>query len=44
MDKIFSDEYFKHGDCYSRRIDDNNRLIYSVDKRARLHIVSWRGH
>ena len=34
----------KHGDCYSRRIDDNNRLVYKIDKRGCLDIKSCRGH
>lgn len=36
-------EPLKHGDCYSRRIDDNNRLVYKIDKRGCLDIKSCRG-
>lgn len=30
--------------CWSRRIDDQNRLIYSIDESGNVFIVACRGH
>ena len=43
MTGIGKPESLKYGMGYSRRIDDNNRLVYSVDKRGHLDIKSCRG-
>jgi toxin YoeB len=37
-------EVLRHLKAYSRRIDDNNRLIYSVDDKQNLRIISCKGH
>ena len=37
-------EVLKHLKAYSRRIDDSNRLIYSVDDKQNLRIISCKGH
>jgi len=37
-------EILRHIKAYSRRIDDNNRLIYSVDEKQNLRIISCKGH
>ena len=37
-------EILSHIKAYSRRIDDNNRLIYSVDEKQNLRIISCKGH
>ena len=37
-------EVLKHLKAYSRRIDDNNRLVYTVDENQNLRIISCKGH
>jgi len=37
-------EVLRHIKGYSRRIDDNNRLIYSIDDQQNLRIISCKGH
>ena len=37
-------EVLKHLKAYSRRIDDNNRLIYAIDEKQNLRIISCKGH
>ena len=37
-------EKLKHLDGYSRRIDDNNRLIYDEDENSGFIIISCKGH
>jgi len=38
-------EPLKHNDgCWSRRIDDKNRLVYSVNAEKDIRIVSCKGH
>jgi toxin YoeB len=37
-------EFLKYLKAYSRRIDDTNRLIYSVDENKNLHIIACKGH
>jgi toxin YoeB len=37
-------EVLKHLKAYSRRIDDSNRLIYAVDEKQNLRIISCKGH
>lgn len=37
-------EKLKHQPGWSRRIDETNRLIYSVDDDGVLSILSCRGH
>ena len=37
-------EVLKHLKAYSRRIDDDNRLIYTVDEKQNLRIISCKGH
>jgi len=37
-------EPLKHIKAFSRRIDKENRLIYSADEKQNLRILSCRGH
>ena len=37
-------EVLRHLKAYSRRIDDDNRLIYTVDEKQNLRIISCKGH
>ena len=37
-------EALKHIKGYSRRIDDVNRLIYDIDEKQNLRILSCKGH
>jgi toxin YoeB len=37
-------EVLKHLKAYSRRIDDSNRLVYDVDEKQNLRIISCKGH
>jgi toxin YoeB len=37
-------EVLKHLKVYSRRIDDSNRLVYDVDEKQNLRIISCKGH
>lgn len=37
-------EKLKYRDGWSRRIDEQNRLIYKVDKQGYLYIVDCKGH
>ena len=37
-------EVLKHLKAYSRRIDDSNRLIYGIDEKQNLRIISCKGH
>ena len=37
-------EALKHIKGYSRRIDDTNRLVYSVDEKQNVRIISCKGH
>lgn len=37
-------EVLRHLKAYSRRIDDANRLIYDVDEKHNLRIISCKGH
>ena len=37
-------EPLKHRKAYSRRIDDNNRLVYIGDESQDLEIISCKGH
>ena len=37
-------EVLRHIKAYSWRIDDSNRLIYSVDEKQNLRIISCKGH
>lgn len=30
--------------CWSRRIDDKNRLVYFIDENQNIIIISCRGH
>ena len=43
---IGNPEPLKHGlsGCYSRHINDKNRLIYRLTDRNELEIVSCKGH
>lgn len=31
-------------DCWSRRIDEKNRLLYDIDAQGYLYIISCKGH
>ena len=37
-------ERLKYGDGYSRRIDDYNRLVYTLDELGNIKIISCKGH
>ena len=44
LEGIGKPEYLKHIKSYSRRIDTENRLIYSIDLEGNLCIESLIGH
>jgi toxin YoeB len=44
MQGIGKPEALKHQKAYSRRIDDDNRLIYTGDEKQNLKILSCKGH
>ena len=44
MKGIGKPEPLKHIKAFSRRIDENNRLIYSADEKHNLRIISCKGH
>ena len=37
-------ERLKHKNCWSRRIDEENRLLYDVDENNVIHVISCKGH
>lgn len=37
-------ERLKHRDCWSRRIDEKNRLLYDIDENGYIYIISCKGH
>ena len=37
-------EPLKHRKAWSRRIDQENRLIYNIDENGNLWIIACRGH
>ncbi len=37
-------ERLKYRPAWSRRIDQENRLIYDMDKEGNIHVISWKGH
>lgn len=37
-------ERLKHKDGWSRRIDDVNRLVYTIDEHGFLYIFHCKGH
>lgn len=37
-------EYLKYKKCWSRRIDDEHRLLYDIDENNTVHIISCKGH
>ncbi len=37
-------ESLKHRPGYSRRIDEQNRLVYDIDELQNIVIISCRGH
>ena len=37
-------ERLKHRPGYSRRIDEQNRLVYEIDELQNIVIISCRGH
>jgi len=44
MNGIGKPERLKYGVGYSRRIDDENRLVYDIDTQGYLYIKSCKGH
>ena len=44
MQGIGKPEPLKYRPGYSRRIDDANRLIYDIDDRQNIKVISCRGH
>ena len=37
-------ESLKHRNGWSRRIDDENRIVYDVDENGDIQVTSCRGH
>lgn len=37
-------ERLKHLNAWSRRINDEHRLVYSVDENKIIHLISCKGH
>ena len=37
-------ERLKHRPAFSRRIDQEHRLVYELDDKGNVHIVSCKGH
>ena len=37
-------ERLKHIEAWSRRIDEENRLVYNIDENNIIHVISCRGH
>ncbi len=44
MQGIGKPEPLKHCPGYSRRIDEENRLVYDIDELQNIRIISCRGH
>ena len=44
LNGIGKPEILRHLKAYSRRIDDSNRLVYDVDEKQNLRIISCKGH
>ena len=44
MKGIGKPERLKYRSAYSRRIDQEHRLVYEIDKNGELHILSCKGH
>ena len=44
MKGIGKPEALKYRPGYSRRIDEQNRLVYDVDENQNIKIISCRGH
>lgn len=44
VDGIGKPEKLKYREGYSRRIDDVNRLVYTIDELENIKIISCRGH
>ncbi len=43
-DKLEELQVSKGKNCYSKRIDDKNRLIYNFNKNGDVEIISCKGH
>ena len=43
-DGLGKPELLKHTKAWSRRIDDKNRLVYTIDENGYLWIISCKGH
>lgn len=44
LNGIGKPEALKYRKGFSRRIDENNRLVYAIDENGVLWIISCRGH
>lgn len=44
MRGIGKPEKLKYNDGYSRRIDEENRLVYEIDELENIKIMSCKGH
>ena len=44
MKGIGKPERLRYRPGYSRRIDENNRLVYDIDELQNIKIISCRGH
>ena len=44
MQGIGKPERLKYRPVFSRRIDEENRLVYDIDEDGNLHILACKGH
>ncbi len=44
LNGIGKPEILKYRNAFSRRIDDENRLVYRVDELQNIEIISCKGH
>ena len=44
LNGIGKPEALKYRKGFSRRIDETNRLVYTIDENGVLWIISYRGH
>ena len=44
LNGIGKPEALKYRKGYSRRIDETNRLVYTIDENGILYILSCKGH
>ena len=44
LNGIGKPERLKYNDGYSRRIDEENRLVYKIDELHNIKVMSCKGH